>query len=49
MESAKDAENKQVVEGLFDKVVVGVAAVAAFAVVLVGGKVLTDRKNSSPA
>lgn len=47
MESAKDTENKQFLDGLFDKAVVGVAAVVAFAVVFVGGKVLTDRKGSS--
>lgn len=47
LESAKDTENKQFLEGLFEKVVVGVAAVAAFAVVFVGGRVLTDRRDSS--
>lgn len=47
MEAAKDSENKQFLESLFDKVVIGVAAVAAFAVVFVGGKVLADRNDSA--
>lgn len=46
LEFQKDSENKRFLDGLFKKVVVGAGAIAALAVVFVGGKVMAESKES---